>query len=84
MASKSLVDAADLAAHFGVTVTTIHRWVRERRVPCVCVTRKTVRFRIPDVENAMARQSEPGKHLLQADPKSRPVGSAAPPAGRIP
>lgn len=54
------VNANQVAEHFGVTVETVRRWVRERRIPCIWISRRVVRFHIPDVERALlVRASEP-------------------------
>lgn len=45
-----LVTSRVVAARFGVTVTTVRRWVRENRIPYVRLSRRTVRFRLLDIE----------------------------------
>lgn len=53
--TNGLVDAKALAQHFGVKVATVHTWVRQGRIPCIRVSQGTVRFRLPDVEQALTR-----------------------------
>lgn len=50
------VTARELSEYFGVTVETINRWVRERRVPFIRPSRRTVRFHLADVEKALHEQ----------------------------
>ena len=47
------VDAEAVAKHFGVAIPTINRWVREGRIPCVRASRRIVRFRLAEVEDAL-------------------------------
>lgn len=48
------VAAVDVARHFGVTVATVQRWVRQSRIPFIRPSRKTVRFHLREVEAALA------------------------------
>lgn len=48
-----------LARLYGVTVPTIRRWVREGRIPSIRPTRKVLRFRLADVERALACPATP-------------------------
>lgn len=61
MTHTALVTTEQVARFFGVSVRTVNAWVREGRIPVVRPSRKTVRFRLSDVEHALtqrARQSE--------------------------
>lgn len=51
--SDPLVSAARVAEHFGVCVGTVNAWVRLRRIPCVRLSRRVVRFRLSEVEAAL-------------------------------
>ena len=51
---NDLVTSNAIAKHFGVTVGTINRWVRDNRIPYVRPSRRIVRFRIKEVEAALA------------------------------
>ncbi len=53
MTESRLVTADEVAERFGVSVGTVNQWVRQRRIPCIRPTRKTVRFRLDDVERAI-------------------------------
>lgn len=53
MQSDKLLTPKELARHFGVTVPTVRRWVREGRVPFIRPSHRTVRFRLDEVEAAL-------------------------------
>ena len=53
--STRLVDARAVAERFDVSIGTVRRWVRERRIPCRCVTPRVIRFDLAEVERAVAR-----------------------------
>ena len=59
MPSESLVPAIRVAERFGVRVETVNAWVRTRRISCVRVTRKTVRFSLSEVEKALRCAERP-------------------------
>jgi excisionase family DNA binding protein len=50
-----------VADRFGVSVATIRRWVREKRIPFIRPSRRILRFRLSDVE-----------HAVSSDPEGRP------------
>ncbi|RJP30928.1 MAG: DNA-binding protein [Phycisphaerales bacterium] len=50
----SLVTSEQVAERFGVTVNTVRRWVRERRIPAIRASRRVVRFDLAAVECALA------------------------------
>lgn len=58
MPEQPLVSSFAIAKRYGVTVETVRRWVRERRIPCVRVSRRTVRFRPDEVERALKQAVE--------------------------
>jgi len=39
-----LITTGELAQRLGVTSDTIRKWTRDRRIPCLRVGRKTLRF----------------------------------------
>lgn len=49
-----LVATDEVARRFGVSVPTVRRWVRERRIPCIRVSRRVIRFDLAAVEEAAA------------------------------
>jgi len=65
MAKTIPITARAVAKHFGVTVETVNRWVRQNRIPYLRPSRRIVRFHLEEVERALrehARQSEGGDH----------------------
>ena len=56
--NSELVTADRVAVVYGVSVGTVNRWVRSARIPCVRVSRRTVRFRLKDVERALTRAAQ--------------------------
>ena len=50
MSDSELVTTQQVAIRFGVTVETICRWVRKGKIPCIRPSRRTMRFRLKDVE----------------------------------
>lgn len=56
-----------LARLYGVTVPTIRRWVREGRIPSIRPTRKVLRFRLTDVERALACPATPSTQEVGRD-----------------
>jgi excisionase family DNA binding protein len=55
MRCPELVRADELAERYGVRRETVLAWVRRGLVPCVRPSRKTIRFRVADVEEAIRR-----------------------------
>ncbi len=57
-ASQSeLVTTREVAERFGVAVSTVRRWVRDRRIPYVRVSKRTVRFDLEEVERFVSFNS---------------------------
>lgn len=50
-----LVTTEAVAVHFGVSIGTVNVWVRKGRIPCVRASRRIIRFRLADVEEALTR-----------------------------
>ncbi len=50
-----LATADDVARRFGVTVSTVNRWVRDGVIPCVRPSRRIVRFNLGEVERTVAK-----------------------------
>jgi excisionase family DNA binding protein len=57
---NNLVTAREVAARFGVAVSTVRVWVRQRRIPCVRFSRKVIRFDLAAVERAVAQTAQGG------------------------
>lgn len=58
--AERLVDAKQVATHFGVDVRLVRRWAREQKVPRYCLqngARTILRFRISEVEDALRAPS---------------------------
>jgi hypothetical protein len=53
MSVTKLVNAGDLAAVIGVRVSTMHKWARLGRVPCIRPTSRTLGFDLDEVIRAM-------------------------------
>ena len=53
--SDELLDADGLAAALGVKASTVKRWAKTGRIPMVEISRKTRRFSLADVTNALHR-----------------------------
>lgn len=53
---EAILTTKAIANRFGVTVGTVRRWVRERRIPAIRASRKTIRFDIAQVEAALRQQ----------------------------
>jgi excisionase family DNA binding protein len=57
------VTAKDLAHRFAVTVDTVRRWTRSGRLPVIRFGKKTLRFSIPEVANALRNaDGKEGRH----------------------
>lgn len=52
---ETLVTSDAVADHFNVTVDAVQRWAREQLIPCYRVSRRVVRFRISEVEQALSQ-----------------------------
>jgi excisionase family DNA binding protein len=47
----ALLTPQDIADRFGVTIFAVYKWVRSGRLPCIRVSRKTVRFTEEQIEH---------------------------------
>ena len=52
---EQLPNKYDLAKYFNVTLRTIDRWVKERRIPSIQMGSRCTRFEWPAVKKAVAR-----------------------------
>jgi excisionase family DNA binding protein len=52
---ETLLRADELALALNVKLSTIRRWTYERRIPCVRIGRRAVRYRLQDVERVLLR-----------------------------
>jgi excisionase family DNA binding protein len=71
-ASVSLLDAQEVALILGISVKTIHKLVREGKLPCVQVTDRERRFTPEQVQQYIESRST-GARVDKKD--SRPVSS---------
>jgi excisionase family DNA binding protein len=55
-----LLTCDELAETVGLRPATIRRWTYERRIPCVRIGRRAVRYRLRDVERVLVRD-EPAR-----------------------
>lgn len=53
MKQAPLVNSAELAARFGVSIGTVRGWVRRGLIPYIRASRRVVRFRYSEVEAAL-------------------------------
>jgi excisionase family DNA binding protein len=51
------LSAQQLAPRYGVTASTIKRWAREGRIPCVRPTARVIRFNVAAVDAAIGRDA---------------------------
>jgi predicted site-specific integrase-resolvase len=49
-----LLDSDQVAEHFGVTVNAVRRWARDGVIPHFRASHRIMRFRLADVESALA------------------------------
>ncbi|MCH8824009.1 MAG: helix-turn-helix domain-containing protein [Planctomycetes bacterium] len=52
--TRTLQTARDVAERFGVSVTTVRRWVRAGRIPYIRVSRRVIRFDLDEIERVAA------------------------------
>jgi excisionase family DNA binding protein len=57
---EKLLNADELAEAINIKVATVRRWTYERRIPAVRVGKRSVRFRLQDVERVLLRE-EPAR-----------------------
>ena len=57
---EKLMRAEELAQALGLQVATVRRWTYERRLPCVRIGKRAVRYRLRDVERVLLRD-EPAR-----------------------
>lgn len=57
---RCLLRAEELAQALGVRLASVRRWQYQRRIPCVRVGRRSVRYRLHDVERVLLRD-EPAR-----------------------
>jgi excisionase family DNA binding protein len=55
--SPDLVTKSVVARDCSVTPRTIETWVRFKKIPCVRIGHRTVRFRLADVRKALAKRT---------------------------
>ena len=56
---KLLVDIRELSVLTGISVGTLYHWVSERRIPCVRLSQRCLRFSLPAIREWLAGLSEP-------------------------
>ena len=59
--SSKLITVVEVARKFNVHIDTVRRWVRERRIPCLRPTTRTIRFDLDAVEKALQKPVCRGK-----------------------
>ena len=56
---KLLIDIRELSRLTGLSVGTLYHWVSQRRIPCVRLSVRCVRFSIPAIREWLADLSDP-------------------------
>jgi excisionase family DNA binding protein len=54
-ATAEFVDKRTVAQFLGLSVRTVEKWTRERRIPCFRTGYRTVRYRLADIARAMRK-----------------------------
>jgi len=79
---KSLIDAADLAVHLGITVNAVYRLSATGRIPRYKVGHRTVRFDLLEVLAALKGPAEEQVDVPTAGrarpPRAQPPSTALP------
>jgi excisionase family DNA binding protein len=60
---KLLIDIRELSALTGISVGTLYHWVSERRIPCVKLSQRCLRFSLPAIREWLAELNEPVEML---------------------
>jgi excisionase family DNA binding protein len=47
---KNRLSVRDVAERYGVSEWTVYRWVRTKRLPCIHVSNRVIRFLLSDIE----------------------------------
>ena len=55
---NELVSAETVADHFHVSVEAVRRWARDGRIPSFRANQRIDRFRLSDIERALAQPAE--------------------------
>jgi predicted DNA-binding transcriptional regulator AlpA len=58
---KLLIDIHELSALTGISVGTLYHWASERRLPCVRLSNRCLRFFVPAVREWLANLNEPAR-----------------------
>jgi excisionase family DNA binding protein len=56
---KLLIDVRELSALTGISVGTLYHWVSQRRIPCVRLSQRCLRFSLPAIREWLAELNEP-------------------------
>jgi predicted DNA-binding transcriptional regulator AlpA len=56
---KLLIDIHELSALTGIAVGTLYHWCSERKLPCVHLSARCLRFSLPVIREWLAGLSEP-------------------------
>ena len=52
---ERLLRPQELAAHLNTSLRSVYDYVRAKKIPVIRITEKSMRFRLSDVERALAR-----------------------------
>jgi predicted DNA-binding transcriptional regulator AlpA len=65
---KLLIDINELSALIGISVGTLYHWVSQRRIPCLKLSQRCLRFSLPVIRDWVANLNQP---CAEADPKNQ-------------
>lgn len=62
---KLLIDIHELSELTGIAVGTLYHWVSQRRIPCVKLSRRCLRFSVVGIREWLANLNEPALNGTQ-------------------
>jgi excisionase family DNA binding protein len=54
---RRLLDIEEAAEHLGIHVATLYRWARAKRVPCIRMSARVIRFDPRQLEKFLAQNT---------------------------
>jgi len=62
---RLLIDIRELSELTGISVGTLYHWTSERRIPCVRLSQRCLRFSLPAIREWLAARNEPASNETQ-------------------